>query len=120
MANKLLLKTPTFYVAVSNIFNSVANCNHFFHLAHESVRIVQGIRQCMDIATYSRKNIGDGGIVEIDESKFGKIRYNCGRVVLGKWALGGIHYTAKQWRLFLVPKQRPHYSSDAVPATSRT
>ena len=33
---------------------------------------------------------GQGKIVKIDESKFGKRKYNKGRLVEGQWVLGGI------------------------------
>ena len=33
---------------------------------------------------------GPGQIVEIDESKFGKRKFNCGRRVIGKWVIGGV------------------------------
>ena len=33
---------------------------------------------------------GEGKIVEIDESKFGKRKYNSGKAVDGKWVFGGI------------------------------
>ncbi|KAL7723806.1 hypothetical protein ACLKA6_002977 [Drosophila palustris] len=39
----------------------------------------------------SRQQIGGPGkIVEIDEAKVGKRKYNCGRVVQGQWVFGGI------------------------------
>ena len=45
-----------------------------------------------------------GGInttVEIDKSKFWKIKYNVGRVVEGQWVFGGICHETRQF--FLVP-----------------
>ena len=42
--------------------------------------------------TLNPKKIGGPGfIVEIDEAKFGKWKYNRGRVVDGNWVLGGIY-----------------------------
>ena len=33
---------------------------------------------------------GPGKVVEIDEAKFGKRKYNRGRLIEGRWVLGGI------------------------------
>ncbi|KAL5272803.1 hypothetical protein ACHWQZ_G000842 [Mnemiopsis leidyi] len=51
------------------------------------------LRQCMaeDLLDNGvrRKIGGPGHIIEIDESKFGRRKYNRGRRVVGKWILGG-------------------------------
>jgi len=36
---------------------------------------------------------GNGLIVEIDEAKFGRRKYNRGRLITGQWLLGGIERT---------------------------
>jgi hypothetical protein len=43
-----------------------------------------------DLLNTSGKIGGPGTIVEMDESKFGKRKYNRGRRVVGKWVLGKI------------------------------
>ena len=49
----------------------------------------------------ARRNIGGVGcIVEIDESKFGKRKYNRSRRVVGKWVLGGFCRTILRRLLF--------------------
>lgn len=52
---------------------------------------------------FIRKTVigGPGKIVEIDESKFGKRKYQRGRLVDGQWILGGIERESK--KCFLVP-----------------
>lgn len=49
----------------------------------------------------SQKVGGPGVIVEIDECKMGKRKYNRGRVIYGQWIFGGIERESK--KLFLVP-----------------
>ena len=46
---------------------------------------------------------GVGEIVEVDESKFGKRKYNTGKRVVGKWILG------KYWEFHLATSHW-HYS----------
>ena len=46
---------------------------------------------------------GIGFTVEIDESKFGKSKYNRGRVIEGQWVLGGICRETKQVFMMTVP-----------------
>lgn len=43
---------------------------------------------------------GDGIIVELDESKFGKIKYNLGHRVEGVWVFGGVERTENR-KMFL-------------------
>ena len=47
---------------------------------------------------------GPGKTVEIDESKFGKMKYYRGRYVEGQWVFGGICRQTKA--CFLVPVER--------------
>ena len=47
---------------------------------------------------------GPGTTVEIDESKFGKIKYHQGRKIEGKWVFGGLCRETKA--CFLVPVER--------------
>jgi len=50
----------------------------------------------------SRPTIGGPGrIVEIDEAKVGKRKYNCGRLVEGQWVFGGIDRQSGEF--FIVP-----------------
>ena len=44
---------------------------------------------------------GEGEIVEIDESKFGKTKYNVGRVIQGQWVFGGVCRNTRDF--FMVP-----------------
>ncbi|XP_037780346.1 uncharacterized protein LOC119576777 [Penaeus monodon] len=46
---------------------------------------------------------GPGEIVEIDESKFGKRKYNVGRLIEGQWVFGGV--CRKSRKFFFVPVQ---------------
>ncbi|KRH91877.1 putative transposable element, partial [Pseudoloma neurophilia] len=48
---------------------------------------------------------GDDVIVEIDESKFGKRKYNRGHRVEGQWVLGIVERTEKR-RIILIPVER--------------
>ena len=47
---------------------------------------------------------GEGIIVEIDESKFGKRKYNRGHRVEGVWVVGGVEITPER-RMFAVSVQ---------------
>ena len=42
------------------------------------------------VVSRPKKIGGEGKIVEIDESKFEKRKYNLGRVAEGQWVFGGI------------------------------
>ena len=51
---------------------------------------------CLQIAILDNEQIGGPGIVdEIDDSKFGKRKYNRGRKVDGCWVFGGIESFGK-------------------------
>ncbi|CAG2256387.1 unnamed protein product [Mytilus edulis] len=66
---------------------------------------------CREICCYvvenikPQKNGGPGLIVEIDEAKFGKRKYNRERVVDGNWVLGGICRETKEIFLMKVEKR---------------
>ncbi|XP_069995056.1 uncharacterized protein [Penaeus vannamei] len=45
---------------------------------------------------------GSGEIVEIDESKFGKRKYNVGRVIEGQWVFGGVCRKSRDFFLVAV------------------
>ncbi|XP_047488175.1 uncharacterized protein LOC125038668, partial [Penaeus chinensis] len=44
---------------------------------------------------------GPGTILEIDESKFGKRKYNVGRLIEGQWVYGGV--CRECWNFFFIP-----------------
>ena len=50
------------------------------------------------------KRDGQGQIVEIDESKFGKKKCNMGRLVEGQWVFGGV--CQERWECFMVPVEQ--------------
>jgi len=49
---------------------------------------------------------GDGIVVEIDESKFGKHKYNCGHRVDGVWVIGGVERTNERLMFAEVVERR--------------
>ena len=58
---------------------------------------------CTNIIMESEKKIGGiGKIVEIDESKFGKRKYNKGKRVDGQWVFGGVCRETKECFLYTV------------------
>ena len=50
------------------------------------------------------RKIGEGEVVEIDESKFGKRKYYKGHHVEGQWVFSGIQRSSGQ--IFLVPVEK--------------
>ena len=67
---------------------------------------------------------GAGKTVEIDESKFGKMKYQRGRYIEGQWIFGGICHETKA--CFLVPVERrdkdtllPIIRTHILPGTTR-
>ena len=73
---------------------------------------------------------GQGMTVEIDESKFGKRKYNKGRLVEGQWVIGGICRETKDVFLALCPENKrdaamlmeiiDRHTSTEIPQLSRT
>ena len=58
---------------------------------------------CLDWVFENRRQIGGPGtIVEIDESKFGRRKYNRGRLVEGQWIFGGVQ-RGNSGNFFVVP-----------------
>ena len=55
------------------------------------IRSIQSFTGLTSFGTFVPTIIGGpGSIIEIDESKFGKRKYNQGRYVEGHWVFGGI------------------------------
>lgn len=68
---------------------------------HSSGTIVEYYRYFRELVADSLDEVdwkigGEGVIVEIDESKFGKRKYNRGHRIEGAWVIGGIERTAKR------------------------
>ncbi|KYN29948.1 hypothetical protein ALC57_00600 [Trachymyrmex cornetzi] len=49
---------------------------------------------------------GNGKIVEIDEAKIGKRKYNTGRIIRGQWIIGGIERSTTNIFIIPVPDRR--------------
>lgn len=93
-------------------FSSVCQAAVTLSMDAKKVRgFFKAIRQCMasDLLSGDAMIGGPGQIVEIDESKFGKRKYHCGRRVVGKWVLGGV--TRGSGECFLV--ECPNNKRDA-------
>ena len=77
--------------------------------------LFRSLRQCMaeDLMQngVSTKIGGPGHILEIDESKFGKRKFNSGRRVVGKWVLGGCSRTTGECFLVECPNNRRNHHS---------
>ena len=56
---------------------------------------------CVDWVLKKSKKIGGAGKTEIDESKFGKRKYNMGRLIEGQWVFGGLCRETREF--FMVP-----------------
>lgn len=74
------------------------------HVAHQT--IVDWYSFCREVTVnfcveHSTKLGGPGSTVEIDEAKFGKRKYQRGRLIEGHWVFGGFERGSK--KLFLVP-----------------
>ena len=48
---------------------------------------------------------GEGKVVQIDESKFGKRKYHCGHHVEGQWVFGRIENDSRECFLIAVEKR---------------
>lgn len=74
-----------------------------------SMTVVDWSSFCREVCiNYGQRNSqkigGHGKIVEIDEAKFGKRKYNRGRIITGQWVFGGIERGTNN--TFLVPVEK--------------
>jgi transposase-like protein len=61
----------------------------------------------LDNLYQSRGKIGGPGtVVEIDEMKLGKRKFNCGRIIDGSWLLGIICINTKEYRVEICPANK--------------
>lgn len=49
---------------------------------------------------------GPGEVIEVDETKFGRRKYNCGRYIERKWIIGMINISNDEFRLEIWPGER--------------
>ncbi|KYN22649.1 hypothetical protein ALC57_04950 [Trachymyrmex cornetzi] len=64
--------------------------------------VVDWISFCREVSRRNSTKLGGpNSIVEIDEAKIGKRKYNRGRIIDGKWIFGG--YERDTGKIFLVP-----------------
>ena len=52
---------------------------------------------------------GSGKIIEVDEAKFGKRKFNVGRMIKGQWVFGGFERESKKFFLVPVPARNKEY-----------
>jgi transposase-like protein len=86
-------KSPVYLAMAASGCSSHTVCDLYFrfrHLVSNSVKPEDAVIG------------GDNIVVEIDESKFGKRKYNRGHRVEGVWVVGGVEKTAEK-RIFVVP-----------------
>jgi len=57
---------------------------------------------------------GPGVVVEVDEAKFGKRKFNTGRLVDGTWIFGGFERGSKRCFLVLVPSRGADVLLDVI------
>ena len=81
--------------AAETIRLSENTIRHFYQTIREQI--------AADVQTSSKIG-GPGTIVEVDEAKFGKRKYNRGRMVHGSWVLGGIQRGSDSCFLTICPE----------------
>lgn len=102
-ANKFLeliiawLNKYTIQVAVKEIFVSRSTVCELYNEFRQLIRVW--------LEENSEKIGGEGHIVEIDESAFGKRKYNRGRLLKTRWVVGGIDRTTKKCFMVRVEKR---------------
>ena len=100
---KFLLKILAFNLFVVSKYHSQSNPFDDRPFFQEYYSGLGRFRELVanDVSEKKVKIGGEGVIVLIDESKFGKIKYNLGHRVEGVWLVGGVEIT-KERKLFLV------------------